>query len=195
MDNNNFPQNNNGYNNQPYNNNNINYDSGYQNTQYPQTPYQNNQPYNNGYQSNGYNNSYGAPTPYGYYPQPVSVSGDSNTAGLILGIASIVLSGTLILNLVCAIIGLILSSKSRKRAKMAGLTPSGNANAGFICSIIGLVIGIIVLIFCVLAVALGIWAESLDDDYRYRSYDDYDDYGYYDYYDDYGDYGAYGDYA
>lgn len=77
------------------------------------------------------------------------------TAVLVLGICSIVF-GCFFVGLVLGIIGLVLGNKSRKVYKE---NPSlydnyGALNAGFIMSIIGIVIGGIYTIYWLIAVAI-----------------------------------------
>ncbi|SHI23491.1 protein of unknown function [Sporobacter termitidis DSM 10068] len=113
----------------------------------PQNPYQQRPPYGypsqqpyapqNPYAQYGYN-------PYQNYYGRVPGSGKA-TASLVLGIVSLVFAFMSVLSVVslpCGIIGLILGNGARKE-----LPPEqgrGQATAGMICSIVGLVIAVIV---------------------------------------------------
>ena len=66
-------------------------------------------------------------------------------ASLVLGIISIVLNffGLGIVSIILAIVGVILGALGRKNPEKKGM-----ATAGLVCSIIGLVIGIIFMVAC-----------------------------------------------
>lgn len=70
---------------------------------------------------------------------------------LVLGIISIVLSCTGWGGIVCGIVGIILSSLSKKQYGKSGL-----ATGGMVCSIIGIVITVILIIIGIIAGAAGI---------------------------------------
>ena len=76
------------------------------------------------------------------------------TTSLVLGIVSVVFwffGWGVIVSIVCGIIGLVFSSKAKKRGFVGGIR-----TAGFICSLIGLIGGAIVFVACVACVgALG----------------------------------------
>ncbi len=82
------------------------------------------------------------------------------TATLVMGILSLVF-GCGIIGLVFAIIGLVFSSQAKK----AGVE-SGKVKGGKICSIIGLVLGIIALIIMIVSGA-GIFAAFLGSSSSY----------------------------
>jgi uncharacterized membrane protein len=89
---------------------------------------------------------YGGPpyNPYGMAP-PAPRNG-LGTAGMVLGIISIVV---FLLSWIAAIIGIlaiIFGAIGRKRAKQGLATNRGHATAGLVCGIIGTVLGIIILI-------------------------------------------------
>lgn len=78
------------------------------------------------------------------------------TAALVLGIISIVGAFCYgIVGVICGIIGLVLANKDRKAYQASPDTYSTSSystvNSGRICSIIGLVIGSIVLLFFIIA--------------------------------------------
>ena len=101
--------------------------------------------------------------PYGAVPQsapysapvkPAVVDPGKNLgiASLILGIISVVFTVILgflsfffiptnLVSIGCGIAGIVTGSKAKKACEAAGVTPSGMAKGGFICSAIGLVLG------------------------------------------------------
>ncbi|MGL4606280.1 MAG: DUF4190 domain-containing protein [Eubacteriaceae bacterium] len=82
------------------------------------------------------------------------------TASLVLGIISVVLfwlGWFAILSFICGLIGILLSSQVKKAGQIEDFTPNGITTAGFVLSIIGLVLSASSLIICVLcAGALGV---------------------------------------
>ncbi len=83
-----------------------------------------------------------APPPIAPGPPPMAPELPGATAGLVLGICSIVFTVP-VLGLILAFIGL---QKSREAKRWAELHPGvysnlGVAQAGFICSVIGLILG------------------------------------------------------
>lgn len=76
-------------------------------------------------------------------------------AVLVLGICSIVFS-CFFVGLILGIIGLALASKGRKlnRENPDAYTGYANLNAGFICSIIGTVLGGLYLVYYIIWVAI-----------------------------------------
>ena len=78
-------------------------------------------------------------------------------ASLVLGIVSIVFSaipGLGLLSWILAIVGIILGALGRKNPEKKGI-----ATAGLVCSIIGLILGIITWLAC--AAVLGVAGSSL----------------------------------
>jgi hypothetical protein len=90
------------------------------------------------------NQQYAYPPQYANYAHP---SSGKATASLVLGIISLVFfwaSIFAVVSVICAIIGIVLGSSARKE-----LTPEqgqGKATAGLVCSIIGLVLSVIMLV-------------------------------------------------
>jgi hypothetical protein len=81
------------------------------------------------------------PPPY-YYPPPVVNPGNGFAiASLVLGIVGITMGW----GLVEGIIGLIMANLSNKKQAEVGLPPIGYAKAGKITSIIGIVIGSLIV--------------------------------------------------
>lgn len=98
----------------------------------------------------------GYPPPSYYNPNnPMNARmnpGNSNaTASLVLGIVSIIFCMTMIISLICSIVGLILGISSRKQSVRAGFPPLGNASGGIVCSVIGLVISLGILFYFIFA--------------------------------------------
>jgi hypothetical protein len=77
------------------------------------------------------------------------------SATLVLGILSIV-TGCFILGLILGIIGLVISSKDKKmyEENPAGYTGYGSMNAGRILSIIGIVLGGLIILYWVIWVLI-----------------------------------------
>ena len=152
--NNDYSNNQNPYNPQPQANNQDTYNQQqdyYQNSyNQPQNSYQNNYNYN---QQQGYQNGYNQPQQY--YQEPADNSRGFAIASLVLGILSLFCCGT-----VCSILGLVFGIISRKK------NPVNNsmATAGIVLSIIALVLGIIFLIWSL--VAYGSIVGIIDEAYR-----------------------------
>ncbi len=102
-----------------------------------------------------------ASSPWGDAPQSNPLPADSgkglSIAGFVLGIVSLVFSclGAIALaGLIPSIVGIVLSSIGRKKAKLAG-APTGLGTAGFVMSIISCAIcGIVFVIYCIV-IAIG----------------------------------------
>jgi hypothetical protein len=84
--------------------------------------------------------------PPGYGPGPAGPNNTQGLAGMILGILSIPLACCPYLGIVLGILGGVLSYLGRKKADEGLATNRGQAQAGLICSAVGLVLGIIILI-------------------------------------------------
>lgn len=131
-----------------------------QNVYRPQGAYQQQRPvYYQPQQNYQAPSNYRPPYPYqpNYAPQYVSYNNPARgkaTAALVLGIISLVfcwMSFFAVVSVVCSIIGIIMGSGARKQLPPEG---RGQATAGFVCSIIGLVIAILMLIlFTVIIIA------------------------------------------
>ena len=109
---------------------------------YEAPPYQgpNIPPYQTPYaRSRNFGGFYGPGAPY--YQNPFK---GNATASLVLGILGILLSGGVGSGIVLSIIGLVLGSKAMK-GYQKGEPGRGIAVAGFVCSIVGICLGAIVL--------------------------------------------------
>jgi hypothetical protein len=84
-------------------------------------------------------------------PKPLAVT------GMILGICSIVFCWVPFLGLAAGIVGLVLSLIAKNKAKAANLGENWDgkamATAGLICSIIGMAVSVIYLIFWIIALS------------------------------------------
>ena len=187
----------NSYENTPYSSNyNNNQVNGVNYSQGSQQPYQSypqnaqNSPYNyNPYNQNTYN---GSSSPYPSFQQPYQNNGYvnnmqfgmpimipvNNTPGFILGLTSIIICEMPFIGLICSIIGLILSVKSKSESNKPGKVQGNLVIPGIVCSIIGLVLSLLVTV--VIAISLISFINGAAD-----SLNDYNDYGNYGYYDDY----------
>ncbi len=75
------------------------------------------------------------------------------TAALVLGIISVALAWfgySAIAGLACGIIALVLSIQIRKAAQAEGFEVNGNAKAGYVLGIIGVILNAITFVTCVL---------------------------------------------
>ncbi len=100
--------------------------------------------------------------PLGQVPQPAAKPGNGlAVAGLILGIAGIVLFCLWYLALPCAIVGLILSIMAKKKAQETG-SGAGMAKAGLILCVIALALDIlIVILVLVFGAAILSWGHHM----------------------------------
>ena len=89
------------------------------------------------------------------------------TAALVLGIISVALAWfgySAIAGLVCGIIALVLGIQIRKAGQAEGFEISGNAKAGFVLGIIGVILNAVMFVACVLIIgAFGAAAGALSN--------------------------------
>jgi hypothetical protein len=107
--------------------------------------------------------SYGPPPNEGYGPP--AGSPPQNTQGLIgfiLGIVSIPLACCGWGGLVLGVAGAVLGFLGKKKAAEGLATNGGQANAGFICGIIGAVLGILIIILSFSVSALD-WQQYINE--------------------------------
>lgn len=87
------------------------------------------------------------------------------TAALVLGIISVALAWfgySAIVGLVCGIIALVLGIQIRKAGQAEGFELTGNAKAGFVLGIIGVILNAVMFVACVLIIgAFGAAAGAL----------------------------------
>ncbi|MCE5235423.1 MAG: hypothetical protein ABFC62_12920 [Clostridiaceae bacterium] len=82
-----------------------------------------------------------------------------STAALVLGIVSVALAWfgySALVGLACGIIALVLGIQIRKAGQAEGFEPNGNAKAGYILGIIGLIINAVMFVTCALVMGTGL---------------------------------------
>ncbi|MEZ4627985.1 MAG: hypothetical protein R2912_07860 [Eubacteriales bacterium] len=87
-------------------------------------------------------------------PEQQSHNKQSVTA-MVLGIISLVVTWFPIIGLVLAIIGLTMSRSNRKFAEAHGFKENSMNTAGYVTSLVGLILGIITIVVTVLVLAFG----------------------------------------
>ena len=122
------------------------YDTIQQQNGYQQNGYQQNGYQQNGYYQNGYQQT--------QMPQGPKPGANAATGSLICGICSIVFCNCY--GLPGIILGIIAIIQGNKAISLNGGIPDGTAKGGKICGIIGLVLGILYFIVCILAMFFGI---------------------------------------
>ncbi|MFG3048057.1 DUF4190 domain-containing protein [Streptomyces sp. NPDC048241] len=90
-------------------------------------------------------------------PGPQNSAG---TAALVLGILSIVLFCFYgVISIVMGVIAVVLGIQGRKRADRGEATNRSQAQAGIVCGVIGIVVGLIALAFVILMYFLAVGAD------------------------------------
>ncbi|PKM39533.1 MAG: hypothetical protein CVV04_09110 [Firmicutes bacterium HGW-Firmicutes-9] len=79
----------------------------------------------------------------------------SSVTAMVLGIISLVVTWFPIIGLVLAIIGLTMSRSNRKFAEAHGFKENSMNTAGYVTSLVGLILGIITIVVTVLVIAFG----------------------------------------
>ena len=87
-------------------------------------------------------------------PEQQSHNKQSVTA-MVLGIVSLVVTWFPIIGLVLAIVGLTMSRSNRRFAEAHGFKENSMNTAGYVTSIVGLVLGILTIIVTVLVIVFG----------------------------------------
>ena len=87
-------------------------------------------------------------------PEQQSHNKQSVTA-MVLGIVSLIVTWFPIIGLVLAIVGLTMSRSNRKFAEAHGFKENSMNTAGYVTSILGLVLGILTIIVTVLVIVFG----------------------------------------
>lgn len=82
---------------------------------------------------------------YGQQSEPEKKSNSSSVLALIMGILSILFCCCSIIGIIPAIVGIIFAGKAKKNGEQGGM-----ATAGLVCSIIGLVFGILATVVWVI---------------------------------------------
>ena len=102
---------------------------------------------------------------YANQPNPVQtpVSDGTSTGSMICGILSIVFSCSGLISLILGIIAIVQSSKYKKAHNG---NPCGQSTAGLICGIIGIIVAVITIIYCVVIIAIAIAAAGSDPSFQ-----------------------------
>ncbi|MBB4712275.1 DUF4190 domain-containing protein [Streptomyces luteogriseus] len=120
----------------------------------------------------------GAPGGYGYpgYPQsgygwpgmPPAPQNGLGIAAMVLGIVSCTLFCLYgVVSLVTGILAVVFGIKGRKRAEAGVATNHGQAQAGLIMGIIGIILGIAVIVLIAVGITAAINSDDYDDDPYY----------------------------
>ncbi|MFF6916731.1 DUF4190 domain-containing protein [Streptomyces sp. NPDC012466] len=120
----------------------------------------------------------GAPGGYGYpgYPQsgygwpgmPMAPQNGMGVAAMVLGIISCALFCLYgVVSLVTGILAVVFGIKGRKRAEAGVATNHGQAQAGLIMGIIGIILGITVIVLIAVGITAAINSDDPDDDPYY----------------------------
>lgn len=118
------------------------------------------------------------------YNNQVNQQNNKDVPGLIFGLASIVLISAPFIGAILGGVGLGLSSSAKKRAASVGLPQSSNSKAGFVCSLIGLIVNIILTLFIVATIVLAVVFGTDESSSKSHGKNYQDNYGYHYYYDD-----------
>ena len=87
-------------------------------------------------------------------PEQQSHNKQSITA-MVLGIVSLVVTWFPVIGLVLAIVGLTMSRSNRRFAEAHGFKENSMNTAGYVTSLVGLILGIITIVVTVLVLAFG----------------------------------------
>ena len=87
-------------------------------------------------------------------PEQQSHNKQSITA-MVLGIVSLVVTWFPVIGLVLAIVGLTMSRSNRRFAEAHGFKENSMNTAGYVTSIVGLVLGILTIVVTILVIAFG----------------------------------------
>ena len=87
-------------------------------------------------------------------PEQQSHNKQSVTA-MVLGILSLIVTWFPLVGLVLAIVGLTMSRSNRKFAEAHGFKENNMNTAGYVTSIVGLILGILTIVVTILVIAFG----------------------------------------
>lgn len=90
-------------------------------------------------------------------PEQQSHNKQSVTA-MVLGILSLIVTWFPLVGLVLAIVGLTMSRSNRKFAEAHGFKENNMNTAGYVTSIVGLILGILTIVVTILVIAFGVVA-------------------------------------
>ncbi|NEB17218.1 DUF4190 domain-containing protein, partial [Streptomyces coelicoflavus] len=121
----------------------------------------------------------GAPVGYGYpgYGQgygwpgmPMAPQNGMGTASMVLGILACALFCMYgVVSLVLGVLAIVFGVKGRRKAELGLASNHGQAQAGFVMGIIGVVLGIAVIVLIAVGITAAINDDSYDDDPYYGS--------------------------
>jgi len=78
---------------------------------------------------------------------------DKSVTAMVLGIASLVVVWFPLIGLILSIVGFSMSSSNRRYAAANGFPENSMNTAGYVCSLVGLIAGILTLLLVVVAIA------------------------------------------
>ncbi|MFJ8594909.1 DUF4190 domain-containing protein [Streptomyces sp. NPDC093598] len=107
---------------------------------------------------------------YGWPGMPPAPQNGMGVAAMVLGIISCTLFCLYgVVSLVTGILAVVFGIKGRKRAEAGVATNHGQAQAGLIMGIIGIILGITVIVLIAVGITAAINSDSSDDDPYYGS--------------------------
>ncbi|WP_298552039.1 DUF4190 domain-containing protein, partial [Streptomyces luteogriseus] len=116
-----------------------------------------------GYPQSGYPQS-----GYGWPGMPPAPQNGLGIAAMVLGIVSCTLFCLYgVVSLVTGILAVVFGLKGRKRAEAGVATNHGQAQAGLIMGIIGIILGIAVIVLIAVGITAAINSDDYDDDPYY----------------------------
>ncbi|MFD5908515.1 DUF4190 domain-containing protein [Streptomyces massasporeus] len=116
-----------------------------------------------GYPQSGYTQS-----GYGWPGMPPAPQNGLGIAAMVLGIVSCTLFCLYgVVSLITGILAVVFGIKGRKRAEAGVATNHGQAQAGLIMGIIGIILGIAVIVLIAVGITAAINSDSYDDDPYY----------------------------
>ncbi|MEU1316508.1 DUF4190 domain-containing protein [Streptomyces tibetensis] len=121
-----------------------------------------------GYPQSGYTQSGYTQSGYGWPGMPPAPQNGLGIAAMVLGIVSCTLFCLYgVVSLVTGILAIVFGIKGRKRAEAGVATNHGQAQAGLIMGIIGIILGITVIVLIAVGITAAINSDSYDDDSSY----------------------------
>ncbi len=74
--------------------------------------------------------------------------------GMVLGICGLAITWFPVAGLVLSIIGFCISRSNRKFAEANGILENGMNTAGYVCSLIGMIVGVVTILVAILCIIL-----------------------------------------
>nr|WP_285560342.1 DUF4190 domain-containing protein [Streptomyces hygroscopicus] len=107
---------------------------------------------------------------YGWTGMPIAPQNGMGTAAMVLGILSICLFCLYgIASLILGILAVVFGVKGRRRAERGEATNHGQAQAGLIMGVIGIIVGVAVMVLLAIGITAAINDDSTNDDPYYGS--------------------------